>query len=70
MGIFFLLIYLIEKVYYGPFLNQIRYISIHSGIETKINFLSGGYTAVFLNIILAAIFFTATAYLLEKKINI
>ena len=69
-GIFFLLVYLIEKVYYGPFLNQIRYISIHSGIETKINFLSGGYTAVFLNIILAAIFFTATAYLLENKMNI
>ena len=70
VGIFIFLAYLIEKVYYGPFLNQIRYISIHSGIETKINFLSGGYTAVFLNIILAAIFFTATAYLLEKKINI
>lgn len=70
IGIFFFLVYLIEKVYYGPFLNQIRYISIHSGIETKINFLSGDYTAVFLNLILIAIFFTATAYLLEKKINI
>jgi len=31
---------------------------------------SGIYTAVFLNIVLIAIFFTATAYLLEKKINI
>ena len=70
IGIFFFLVYLIEKVYYGPFLNQIRYISIHSGIETKINFLSGDYTAVFLNLILIVIFFTATAYLLEKKINI
>ena len=70
LGIFFLLLYLIEKVYYGPFLNQIRYISLHYGIEAKINFLSGGYTAVFLNIILTAIFFTATSYLLENKINI
>jgi len=70
IGIFFFLLYLIEKVYYGPFLNQIRYITIHSGIETKINFLSGGYTAVFLNLILIAIFFTATSYLLENKINI
>ena len=70
IGIFFFLVYLIEKVYYGPFLNQIRHISIHSGIETKINFLSGGYTAVFLNVILIAIFFIATSYLLENKINI
>jgi len=70
IGIFFFLVYLIEKVYYGPFLNQIRYIAIHSGIETKINFLSGGYTAVFLNVILIAIFFIATSYLLENKINI
>ena len=70
IGIFFFLAYLIEKVYYGPFLNQIRYISLHYGIEAKINFLSGGYTAVFLNIILTAVFFTATAYLLENKINI
>ncbi len=70
IGIFFLLIYLIEKVYYGPFLNQIRHISLHLGSEAKINFLSGGYTAVLLNIILTAVFFTATAYLLEKKINI
>ena len=70
LGIFFLLLYLIEKVYYGPFLNQIRYISLHYGIEAKINFLSGGYTAVFLNIVLTAIFFTATAYLLENKMNI
>ncbi|MGB2783205.1 MAG: hypothetical protein WBC45_04610, partial [Atribacterota bacterium] len=70
IGIFFFLIYLIEKVYYGPFLNQVRYISLHYGIEAKINFLSGGYTAVLLNIILTVIFFTATSYLLENKINI
>ncbi len=70
LGIFFFLVYLIEKVYYGPFLNQIKHVSIHYGIEARINFLSGGYTAVFLNIILTAIFFTATAYLLENKMNI
>lgn len=70
LGIFFFLVYLIEKVYYGPFLNQIKHVSLHYGIEARINFLSGGYTAVFLNIILTAIFFTATAYLLENKMNI
>jgi len=70
IGIFFFLVYLIEKVYYGPFLNQIKHISIEIGSRSNIDLLSGGYTAVFLNIILTAIFFTATAYLLEKKINI
>jgi len=70
VGIFILLAYLIEKVYYGPFLNQIKHISIEIGSRSNINLLSGGYTAVFLNIILVAIFFTATAYLLENKINI
>jgi len=70
VGIFILLAYLIEKVYYGPFLNQIKHISVEIGSRSNINLLSGGYTAVFLNIILTAIFFTATVYLLEKKINI
>ena len=70
VGIFILLAYLIDKIYYGPFLNKIKYISTQTGIETNINFLSGGYTAVFLNVILIAIFFTATAYLLENKMNI
>jgi len=69
-GIFFFLIYFIEKVYYGPFLNQLKHVSIEIGSRSNINLLSGGYTAVFLNIILTAIFFTATAYLLENKINI
>jgi len=69
-GIFFFLIYFIEKVYYGPFLNQLNHVSIEIGSRSNINLLSGGYTAVFLNIILTAIFFTATAYLLENKINI
>jgi len=64
------LIYYIEKVYYGPFLNQIKQISIELGSRANIDLLSGAYTAVFLNIILAVIFFTATAYLLENKINI
>lgn len=70
VGIFILLAYLIEKVYYGPFLNQIKHVSMEIGSRANINLLSGGYTAVFLNLILIAIFFTATAYLLEKKINI
>jgi len=70
IGIFFFLVYLIEKVYYGPFLNQIKHVSMEIGSRANINLLSGGYTAVFLNLILIAIFFTATAYLLEKKINI
>lgn len=70
IGIFFFLAYFIEKVYYGPFLNQIKHISIELGSRSNIDLLSGGYTAVFLNIILTAIFFTATAYLLENKINI
>jgi len=69
-GIFFFLIYFIEKVYYGPFLNQLNHVSIEIGSRSNINLLSGGYPAVFLNIILTAIFFTATAYLLENKINI
>ena len=60
VGIFILLAYLIDKIYYGPFLNQIKHIS----------FLSGGMTIVFLNIILIAMFFTATSYLLENKMNI
>jgi len=72
VGIFFLLAYLIENFYYGPFLNQIKhaYIEIGTSSASNIDLLSGGYTAVFLNIILAIIFFTATAYLLENKINI
>jgi len=70
IGIFFFLVYFIEKVYYGPFLNQIKDISIEIGSRANITLLSGGYTAVFLNIILTVIFFTATAYLLENKINI
>ncbi len=70
VGIFILLAYLIDKIYYGPFLNQIKLISIEIGSRSNIDLLSGGYTAVFLNVILIAIFFTATAYLLEKKINI
>ncbi|MEA1940256.1 MAG: hypothetical protein U9N03_06300 [Candidatus Caldatribacteriota bacterium] len=70
IGIFFLLAYLIEKFYYGPFLNQIRHAYIEFGTASNINVLSGGYTAVFLNIILTVVFFTATAYLLENKINI
>jgi len=69
-GIFFFLVYFIEKVYYGPFLNQIQYFSLEIGSRANTTLLSGGYTAVFLNIILTAIFFTATAYLLENKINI
>ncbi len=69
-GIFFFLVYFIEKVYYGPFLNQIQYISIEIGSRANATLLSGSYTAVFLNIILTIIFFTATAYLLENKINI
>jgi len=69
-GIFFFLIYFVEKVYYGPFLNQLKHVSIEIGSRSNINLLSGGYTAVFLNIILTAIFFKATAYLLENKINI
>ena len=69
-GIFFFLVYFIEKVYYGPFLNQIKNISIEIESRANIALLSGAYTAVFLNIILAVIFFTATAYLLENKINI
>jgi len=51
-------------------LNQIKHISEEIGSRSNINLLYGGYTAVFLNIILTAIFFTATVYLLEKKINI
>ncbi len=70
VGIFILLAYLIEKVYYGPFLNQIKHVSMEIGSRSNISLLSGGYTAVFLNLILIAIFFAATAYLLEKKINI
>jgi len=72
VGIFFLLAYLIENFYYGPFLNQIKhaYIEIGTSSASNIDLLSGGYTAVFLNIILTIIFFTATAYLLENKINI
>jgi len=70
IGIFFFLVYLIEKVCYGPLLNQIKNISIEIGSRSNIDLVSGGYTAVFLNIILIAIFFTATAYLLENKINI
>ena len=70
IGIFLFLIYLIEKVYYGPFLNQITHISIEIGSRANIDLLSGGYAAVFLNIILTAIFFSATAYLLENKMNI
>jgi hypothetical protein len=70
IGIFFFLVYLIEKVCYGPLLNQIKHISIEIGSRPNIDLVSGGYTAVFLNIILIAIFFTATAYLLENKINI
>jgi hypothetical protein len=70
VGIFVLLAYLIDKIYYGPFLNQIKHISIEIGSRSNIDLLSGGYTAVFLNVILIAIFFTATAYLLENKINI
>ena len=71
-GIFFLLAYLIENFYYGPFLNQIKhaYIEIGTSSASNIDLLSGGYTAVFLNIILTIVFFTATAYLLENKINI
>jgi len=69
-GIFFFLVYFIEKVYYGPFLNQIKHMSIELGSRANIDLLSGGYTAVFLNIILTIIFFTVTAYLLENKINI
>ncbi len=69
-GIFFFLLYFIEKVYYGPFLNQIQYFSLEIGSRANTTLLSGGYTAVFLNIILTIIFFTATAYLLENKINI
>lgn len=70
IGIFFFLVYLIEKVCYGPLLNQIKHISIEIGSRSNIDLVSGGYTAVFLNVILIAIFFTATAYLLENKINI
>ena len=70
IGIFLFLVYLIEKVYYGPFLNQITHVSIEIGNRANMGLLSGGYTAVFLNIILTAIFFTATAYLLENKVNI
>lgn len=70
IGIFLLLAYLIEKIYYGPFLNQIKHISIEIGSRSNIDLLSGGLTTVFLNIILIVIFFTATSYLLENKINI
>jgi len=56
--------------FYGPFLNQIKHVSMEIGSRANINLLSGGYTAVFLNLILIAIFFIATAYLLEEKINI
>lgn len=70
IGIFFFLVYFIEKVYYGPFLNQIKHMSIEIGSRANTTLLSGGYTAVFLNIILTIIFFTVTAYLLENKINI
>jgi len=70
IGIFFLLAYLIEKIYYGPFLNQIKHISIEIGTRSNIDLLSGGLTTVFLNIILIVIFFTATSYLLENKINV
>ena len=52
IGIFFFLVYLIEKVYYGPFLNQIKHVSMEIGSRANINLLSGGYTAVFLNLIL------------------
>jgi hypothetical protein len=70
VGIFILLAYLIDKIYYGPFLNQIKHISIEIGSRSNIDLLSGGYKAVFLNVILIVIFFTATTYLLENKINI
>ncbi|GAH94133.1 unnamed protein product, partial [marine sediment metagenome] len=50
--------------------NQIKHVSIEIGSRANIDLLSGGYTAVFLNVILIAIFFTATSYLLENKINI
>jgi len=70
IGIFLLLAYLIEKIYYGPFLNQIKHISIEIGSRSNIDLLSGGLTTVFLNIILIVIFFTATSYLLENKINV
>jgi hypothetical protein len=70
VGIFILLAYLIDEIYYSPFLNQIKHISIEIGSRSNIGLLSEGYTAVFLNIILIAIFFTATTYLLENKINI
>ena len=70
IGIFFLLAYFIENFYYGPFLNQIKYAYIEIGNVSNVDMLTAGYTSVFLNIILAVILFSATAYLLENKINI
>jgi hypothetical protein len=70
VGIFFLLVYLIEKFYYGPFLNYIQRLYIEIGNFSNASLLSAGYTSVLMNVALTVIFFSATAYLLEKKINI
>ena len=70
VGIFFLLAYLIEKFYYGPFASQIQHVYIEINNTSDMSMLSAGYTSVFMNVILSVIFFSATAYLLENKINI
>ena len=70
IGIFFLLAYFIENFYYGPFLNQIKHAYIEISNVSNVDMLTAGYTSVLLNIILAVAFFSATAYLLERKINI
>ena len=70
IGIFFLLAYLIENFYYGPFLHQIQRIYVEIGNASNVSMLSAGYTSVIMNVVLSVIFFSATAYLLESKINI
>lgn len=72
-GIFILMIYLIEKIYYGQFALQVKHIAIKIGVGSSINLMSlspADTISVFLNIILSVIFFTTTAYLLENKMNI
>jgi len=72
-GIFILMVYRIEKIYYGQFALQVKHIVIKIGLESSINLVSlnpADIISVFLNIILSIIFFTSTAYLLENKMNI
>jgi len=70
VGIFFLLAYLIEQFYYGLFLVRVQHIYSEIAGEIQVDLISAGYSSVVMNIILSVIFFTATAYLLERKINI